>query len=120
MHIFSFNRRAELISTIVNEVGRDSEWYHVQLALLLKQARDGKGGENCGCQSQVGVDGCPVLPIAVVGDGRVETRPEHPQEERTCGREDSLHTEASVKAHTAEAATLSDVQERVGLLISGN
>ena len=49
--------------------------------MLLEEAGDGHSGEDSRGQSQVGVDGCSVLPVAVVCDGRVEAGPEHPQEE---------------------------------------
>ncbi len=49
--------------------------------MLLEEARDGHCSEHSGGQSQVGVDGCSVLPVPVVCDGRVEAGPEHPQEE---------------------------------------
>lgn len=61
-----------------------SEHHHVQLSFLLRHAGDGHGGENRGSKSKVSVDGRSVLSVAVVGDGRVETGPEHPEEQCTC------------------------------------
>lgn len=55
--------------------------YHVELASLLGEAGDGHCGEDSGGQTQVGVDGCPVLTVSMVSNGRVETGPEHPQEQ---------------------------------------
>lgn len=55
--------------------------YHVQLSVLLDDARDGHSGEHGRGQSQVGVDGSSVLPVAMVCDGGVEAGPEHPEEE---------------------------------------
>lgn len=37
-------------------------------------------------QGQISVDGCSVLTITVVCNGRVKTGPEHPQEESTWAR----------------------------------
>lgn len=50
--------------------------------MFLEETGDGHRGEHCGGQGQVGVDGCSMLPVSVVCDGRVEAGPEHPQEER--------------------------------------
>lgn len=49
------------------------EWflqpYHVQFSFLMSQAGDGEGGEHGGSEGEVGVDGRPVLAVAVVRDG---------------------------------------------------
>lgn len=49
--------------------------------MFLEEARDGHSSEHRRGQSQVGVDGCSVLPVPVVCDGWVEAGPEHPQEQ---------------------------------------
>lgn len=54
---------------------------HVQLSFVLHQAGDGVGREHAGGQGEVGVDHCGELREARVGDGRVKTGPEHPQED---------------------------------------
>lgn len=61
-----------------------NQHYHVQLSSLLRRAGDGHGGEHRGGEGDVGVDGGSVLSRAVVCDGRVETWPEHPQEQCAC------------------------------------
>lgn len=48
---------------------------------MLEETGDGHSGEHRRGQGQVGVDGCSMLPVSVVCDGRVEAGPEHPQEE---------------------------------------
>lgn len=83
-------KTAKQLSTLIDAQIRykceqfQREHYHIQFSSLLRHAGDGHGGEDRGSQSNVSVDGCSVLSIAVVSDGRVETWPEHPQEQRTC------------------------------------
>lgn len=57
---------------------------HVQFSFVLHQAGDGVGGERAGGQGEVGVDDGGELQRAGRGDGRVETGPEHPQEDGSC------------------------------------
>lgn len=68
--------------------------YHVQLSFLLRHAGDGHRCENGGGQGEVGVDGRSVLSVTVVRDGRVETGPEHPQEQRTW---EARHSQSALK-----------------------
>lgn len=58
--------------------------YHVQFSSLLRYAGDGHSGENGRSKGDISVDGCSVLSITVICDGRVETGPEHPQKQCTC------------------------------------
>ena len=57
--------------------------YHVQLPFLLRDTGDAHRRQDRGGQRQVGVDCRAVLPVPVIRDGRVETGPEHPQEQCT-------------------------------------
>lgn len=88
-----WNSRKELVrrilfGVILNCNAFHETLYHVQLSFLLRHAGDGHRGENRGSESQVGVDGCPVLSVAVVSDGWVKAGPEHPQEQRAWGERD--------------------------------
>ena len=55
--------------------------HHVNFAPFLKEAGDGKRGEDRGGQGQVGVDCCTMLPVTMVCDCGVKTWPEHPQKQ---------------------------------------
>lgn len=69
-----------MIATAVNHK-RQKAYYHVQFSMLLKQAGDGNGGEDSSSQREVGVNGCPMLTISMVTNGRIKTGPEHPQKQ---------------------------------------
>lgn len=74
MHLSGETARKELVRRILSGVilncnAFHETRYHVQLSFLLRHAGDGHRGENRGSESQVGVDGCPVLSVAVVSDG---------------------------------------------------
>lgn len=60
---------------------------HVQFSFVLHEAGDGVGREHTCSQREVGVDHCCELRDAWLGDGRVKTGPEHPQEDSSCRRE---------------------------------
>lgn len=60
--------------------------HHVQLAIVSCEGWHGVGGQSAGCQRVVGVHGRAVLVVSMGRDGRVETRPEHPQVDSTCER----------------------------------
>lgn len=55
--------------------------HHVQLALLVQGAGQRHRGQHAGRQRAVGVNGCSVLGVSVIGHSRVEAGPVHPEEE---------------------------------------
>jgi len=62
--------------------------HHVQFSLVLHQAGDGVGREHAGRQREVGVDHRHHLRVAGFGNGGVEARPEHPEEDGSWWRKE--------------------------------
>ena len=79
-------------------------YYHVQFPIPFSYAGDGHSSKDRGGQCQVGVDGCSVLTVTMVSDGRVETWPEDPQEKCTCGVTANIfiHKSIMVKKHNTK------------------
>lgn len=67
-----------------------SKAYHVEFTLMLNQTGGGVGGQSARGQGEVGVGDGHELRHPFVSNGRVETWPEHPQEDRTC-KDQTIH-----------------------------
>lgn len=116
VHLYDTQADALRLGTRAASTRLRNEAYHVELSLLGRKTRDGKRGENRSGQGEVSVDGRSVLSVAVVRDGRVETGPEHPEEEGSCLRTNTFTDTAPRTCFEFYLKERTDHSEDVGVV----